>query len=102
MESSWNIRRCIHHHELAIRIPADNILELRDRRHFGLTGPAAGTEHEQAAVRVVEFYLKGVRVAAQFLERCRAYFQALQELVVTGPRPESKVIARVDLRIENL
>jgi hypothetical protein len=76
----------------SIRIPAHDVFELRNGRHLGLIGAAAGTPHEQAAIRVAEFYLKDIRVAAQFLERCRAHFQALQQLIVTGPRPERDMI----------
>ena len=37
-----------------------HIFKLRDRQHLGLIRSRAGTEYEEAAIWIVEFYLKDI------------------------------------------
>jgi hypothetical protein len=60
----WHVWWCVHDNETPIRSSADRELELGLRRHLDLIRSAAGTAHEQAAVRIAEFYLKDIGVAA--------------------------------------
>ena len=98
----WHIRWRVQYHKSAICIPGDGEFKLSKRWHFCFRRTAAGAQDEQAAVGVAEFYLEDMSVPDQLLERCRAYFQTLKQLMITGPHPERHGVFRVDLRIEDL
>ena len=49
-------------YELTGCIARHFVLKLRDRRHFCFIRSTTRTQHEQTAIRVVEFYLKDVSV----------------------------------------
>ena len=51
---------------------------------------------------MIEFYLKAIEVAVQFLERCRTDREALQQLVITSPRSEGIMIVRIHRSVEDL
>ena len=97
-----HIRRRVHYYEFAIRIACHRKFKLRNGRHLGFVRAAARTEHEQAPVRIAEFYLKDIGVADLLLKCCRTYFETSEKLVVASPRPQGEMIVGINIRSEAL